>query len=112
MERQVGVFRGEGERVVDVMQDIMVDLRDSNLEAVTRSGRELERRDSRDVMQVERVRPEYIDPRGRWAPEEGRPPRALRDRERADDGDWPPRPPAPVRPAPRRDSTPPQSPET
>eukprot|EP00973_Karenia_brevis_P073742 10249151-Karenia_brevis.AAC.1 len=80
------------------MQDIMVDLRDSNLDAVTRSGRELERREHRDVMQVERVRTEYIDPRGRWAPEESRPQRALRDRERDDDEEWPPRPPTPVRP--------------
>eukprot|EP00974_Lingulodinium_polyedra_P019154 1850680-Lingulodinium_polyedra.AAC.1 len=62
-------------------------------------------RETREVMQV---RSEYINPRGRWAPEESRPPRALRDRDRDDDGDWPPRPPAPVRPAPRRDPTPPE----
>eukprot|EP00973_Karenia_brevis_P046150 6395856-Karenia_brevis.AAC.1 len=85
---------------MDSMQDIMADLRESNLEAVTRSGRDLERREHRDVMHVERARTEYIDPRGRWAPEESKPPRALRDRERDDDWsqDWPPRPPAPARP--------------
>eukprot|EP00973_Karenia_brevis_P005764 785400-Karenia_brevis.AAC.1 len=60
-------------------------------------------------MHVERVRPEFINTRGRWAPEEERPSRiALRDRERADDSNWPPRPPAPVRPTPQREPTPPQ----
>eukprot|EP00973_Karenia_brevis_P041404 5728540-Karenia_brevis.AAC.1 len=39
MERHVGVFRGEGERLVDTMQDLMVELRDSNLETVARAGR-------------------------------------------------------------------------
>eukprot|EP00973_Karenia_brevis_P021351 2935471-Karenia_brevis.AAC.1 len=77
------------------MQDIMVDLRNSNLETVSRAGRGLERRDSRDLMHVERVRPtEWINTRGsRWAPAAERP--ALRDREREDDSNWPPRPPAP-----------------
>eukprot|EP00973_Karenia_brevis_P028573 3937521-Karenia_brevis.AAC.1 len=37
MERHIGTFRGEGERIVDVMQDLMSDLRDSNLETVSRA---------------------------------------------------------------------------
>eukprot|EP00973_Karenia_brevis_P012007 1630952-Karenia_brevis.AAC.1 len=93
---------------MDNMQDIMRALRDNSLDAVTRSGRELEVREHRDVMQVQRVRTEFIEPRGRWAPEGSGSPRALRDRDRADDDDWPPWPPAPVRPAPRREPTPPE----
>eukprot|EP00973_Karenia_brevis_P019559 2683456-Karenia_brevis.AAC.1 len=92
------------------MEGIMGDLRDSNLETLSRSGRELVRRDQRDVMHVERGGPEYINTRGsRWAPETGRPSRipALSDR------DLPPRPPRPERPTPpTREATPPRESET
>eukprot|EP00973_Karenia_brevis_P004166 571516-Karenia_brevis.AAC.1 len=43
MQRSVGNFRGEGERSVDNMGEAMVNLRDSNLEAVSRVGRAMER---------------------------------------------------------------------
>eukprot|EP00973_Karenia_brevis_P002615 356279-Karenia_brevis.AAC.1 len=60
MERHVGVFRGEGERLVDTMQDLMVELRDNSLESVTRHARRPEERDPRE----ERGRrPEERDPR-------------------------------------------------
>eukprot|EP00973_Karenia_brevis_P082092 11382526-Karenia_brevis.AAC.1 len=51
------------------MQEIMINLRDSNLETVARAGREMERRDSRDLCYIERDRPEIINTRSRWAPE-------------------------------------------
>eukprot|EP00973_Karenia_brevis_P064567 8970634-Karenia_brevis.AAC.1 len=59
------------------MGEVMVNLRDSNLEAVSRVGREMER-PHRDLNAIETV-----NTRARWAPF------ALTDR--------PPRPPAPVR---------------
>eukprot|EP00973_Karenia_brevis_P093737 12418825-Karenia_brevis.AAC.1 len=52
MQRTVGVLRGEGERIVDNMGEVMENLRDSNLEAVGRVGRELDRQ-PRDLNAVE-----------------------------------------------------------
>eukprot|EP00973_Karenia_brevis_P048756 6764750-Karenia_brevis.AAC.1 len=69
MERQIGAFRGEGERLVDVMQDLMVDLRDNSLETVARAGRS-ERREPREEREINHVEREFINSRGRWEPQE------------------------------------------
>eukprot|EP00973_Karenia_brevis_P067744 9425117-Karenia_brevis.AAC.1 len=77
MERHIATFRGEGERIVDTMQDIMVDLRDNNLESVARAGRSERGRDIREINQITSNRVmgsgssrEFINPRGRWEEEE------------------------------------------
>eukprot|EP00973_Karenia_brevis_P001473 200139-Karenia_brevis.AAC.1 len=88
MQRSVGTFRGEGERIVDNMGEIMINLRNSHLDAVSRVGRVMQSPDGppRDLCTIERDHPEIITTRSRWAP------MALTDR--------PPRPPPPVRPNP------------
>eukprot|EP00973_Karenia_brevis_P017870 2454508-Karenia_brevis.AAC.1 len=74
------------------MQDIMVDLRDNNLESVARAGRSERGREVREINQIIR---EPINPRGRWEEAESPGPRAITDRDRGRDREpWPPRPPA------------------
>eukprot|EP00973_Karenia_brevis_P087602 12148581-Karenia_brevis.AAC.1 len=91
----------------------MVELRDSSLETVTRTGRRPEAREPvrepREERQINVIEKDFIETRGRWAPEEVPPcQRALRDRNSEEDANWPPRPPADIRRAPRRDTSPPE----
>eukprot|EP00973_Karenia_brevis_P028143 3877478-Karenia_brevis.AAC.1 len=82
----------------------MSDLRDSNLETVSRAGRPERGREVREISHIER---ETINSRGRWEPSESPCRRAIRDRDR--DDDWPPRPPTPERrAAPKREASPPE----